>query len=165
MLFLPCLLLSPQVLPARQLELNAMREAVAGQSASVTQLGKILEECDGQSDEGGFVSLPVGRVPPAAVSSGTSTTGGVSIAAIAQQAKRSFLPPDVPDVLVEIPQLLDRGDEGSSALTPGDDGQKTETSMGSSMLSVSAPPDLAISGGEGGFKVSHPAYSKAYAYL
>ena len=125
-----------------------MQEAVAGQSASVVQLGKILEECAGQSSEGGFVSLPVGRVPPAAVSSGVSAAGGVSIAAIAQQAKRSFLPPDVPDASPGTPQLFDSGDEGSSGLPPG---LQTWASVDSSSpSSISAPQDLPSPGSEGG---------------
>lgn len=119
-----------QAAPSRHLELNAMREAQAGQSASVAQLEKLLEEGNGAAspsgggDSGDFVVLPVGRVPPAAVSTGKA---GASVSSITHQATRSFLPPSSPGRALLLPQS-----------TEGDG------SIGAQQLGV------ALEGGEGG---------------
>ena len=138
-----------------------MREAQAGQSASVAQLGKLLKEEDGTvstgDDGGGFVVLPVGRVPPAAVTA--AGKAGASISSITHQAEKSFLPPPSPGPELLLPDSREgsQADEypnfesiGSHQLDPDLKGKKGNGQSEQDLARESQPSETpAMSGIEG----------------
>ena len=107
-----------QAAPSRRQELNAMREALAGQSGSVEQLTRMLGTqqpgtATGPEGAADLVALPVGRVPAAAVNKGGAGGdgggGGTSVTALAQLVAGTFLPPG--SAAAELLQLEEGNEE------------------------------------------------------